>query len=63
MVQTFGSDGVVQPCVRGFMERFDTAYLNELHELVHCIREGRKSGVKVENGTSVTRIAFAATES
>lgn len=59
----FDSSGAVQPCVGGFLERFDTAYLNELHEFVRCIREGRQPNVKVADGTSATRIAFAATES
>jgi myo-inositol 2-dehydrogenase/D-chiro-inositol 1-dehydrogenase len=62
LVQIFGSDGVLQECAGGFLERFQTAYLNELHEFVSCIREGRRPGVKVEDGTSATRIAFAATE-
>lgn len=63
LVVVYGSDGVVQPCVEGFIERFDAAYLNELHEFVSCIRAGRQPDVKVEDGTSATRIAFAATES
>jgi myo-inositol 2-dehydrogenase/D-chiro-inositol 1-dehydrogenase len=62
LMQIFGSDGVLQECVGGFLERFQTAYLNELHEFVSCIREGRQPGVKVEDGTLATRIAFAATE-
>jgi len=63
LVQVFNSDGVLQECVGGFLERFETAYLNELHEFVKCIREGRKPDVRAEDGTAATRIAFAATES
>ncbi len=62
LVQIYGNGGVLQECVGGFMERFQTAYLNELHEFVHCIQEGRQPGVKVQDGTLATRIAFAATE-
>ena len=63
LVQVFSSDGVLQECVGGFLERFETAYLNELHEFVNCIRQGRKPDVRAEDGTAATRIAFAATES
>lgn len=63
LVQIFNSDGVLQECVGGFLERFEVAYLAELHEFVACIREGRKPGVRAEDGTAATRIAFAATES
>jgi myo-inositol 2-dehydrogenase / D-chiro-inositol 1-dehydrogenase len=63
LVQIFDQSGVVQECVGGFLERFEKAYLSELHEFVSCIRERRQPGVKVEDGTLATRIAFAATES
>ena len=63
LVQVFNSDGVLQECVGGFLERFETAYLNELHEFVNCIRQGRQPDVRVADGTAATRIAFAATES
>ena len=63
LVQVFNSDGVLQECVGGFLERFETAYLNELHEFVNCIRQGRQPDVRVTDGTAATRIAFAATES
>ncbi len=63
LVQLFNSDGVLQECVGGFLERFETAYLNELHEFVNCIRQGRQPDVRVTDGTAATRIAFAATES
>ena len=63
LVQVFNNDGVLQECVGGFLERFETAYLNELHEFVDCIRQGRQPDVRVADGTAATRIAFAATES
>lgn len=63
LVQIFNGDGVLQECVGGFLERFEVAYLAELHEFVACIREGRKPDVRAEDGTAATRIAFAATES
>lgn len=59
----FTSDGAVQPCVGGFLERFEAAYLNELHEFVRCIRDGRRPDVTAQDGTAATRIAFAATTS
>jgi myo-inositol 2-dehydrogenase/D-chiro-inositol 1-dehydrogenase len=62
LVQVFAREGVVQECVGGFIERFQTAYLNELREFVSCIKEGRQPDIKVEDGTQATRIAFAATE-
>lgn len=63
LVQIFNSDGVLQECVGGFLERFEVAYLAELHEFVTCIREGRQPDVRAADGTAATRIAFAATES
>ncbi len=63
LIQVFNNDGVLQECVGGFLERFQTAYLNELHEFVNCIRQGRQPDVRVADGTAATRIAFAATES
>ncbi len=63
LVQVFTSDGVLQECVGGFLERFEVAYLAELHEFVACIRTGRQPGVRAEDGTAATRIAFAAAES
>jgi myo-inositol 2-dehydrogenase / D-chiro-inositol 1-dehydrogenase len=62
LVQILGHDGALQECVGGFLERFKAAYLNELHEFVRCIREGRQPDVTVQDGTLATRIAFAATE-
>ena len=63
LVQVFNNDGVLQECAGGFLERFETAYLNELHEFVNCIRQGHQPDVRVADGTAATRIAFAATES
>ncbi|MCI0521503.1 MAG: Gfo/Idh/MocA family oxidoreductase [Chloroflexi bacterium] len=63
LVQVMGSNGVLQECVGGFLERFQTSYLNELHEFVNCIRERRQPAVKAADGTLATRIAFAATKS
>ncbi len=63
LVQIFNSDGVLQECVGGFLERFEAAYLAELHEFVACIRAGRQPGVRAADGTAATRIAYALTES
>lgn len=63
LVQIFNRDGVLQECVGGFLERFEVAYLAELHEFVACIRAGRQPDVTAADGTAATRIAFAATES
>lgn len=63
LVQVFNADGVLQECVGGFLERFEAAYLAELHEFVACIRTARRPGVRAEDGTAATRIAYAATES
>lgn len=63
LVQVAVSSGVVQPCVEGFLERFERAYLNELHEFVRCIRQGVQPGITVADGVAATRIAVAATES
>jgi myo-inositol 2-dehydrogenase / D-chiro-inositol 1-dehydrogenase len=62
LVQIFSQDGVLQECVGGFPERFQAAYLNELHEFVACVAEHRQPGVTVRDGVMATRMAFAATE-
>ena len=59
----YNEHGVVTECVEGFPERFAEAYLAEVAEFVDCVRTGRKSDVKVTDGTASTKIAFAATES
>lgn len=63
MVEILDSHGVRKECSQNFLERFEQAYLYELHEFVDCILTGKKPGVTVQDGTKSTRIAYAATES
>ena len=59
----FNSEGAVQPIIENFPERFEEAYLLEMKEFIDCIRENRKPGLSVYDGTKATQVAYAVTES
>lgn len=63
LVEVIDTTGVRKECSQDFIERFDTAYINELNEFAACIRENRKPEITVKDGTKATEIALAATES
>ena len=58
MVEILDNHGVRRECSENFLERFDTAYVNEVQEFVNCIIEGRKPKVTVYDGTRVSEIAY-----
>jgi len=58
MVEILDTNGVRKECSGNFLERFDTAYVNEVQEFVDCIIQGRKPGVTVYDGTRVSEIAY-----
>jgi myo-inositol 2-dehydrogenase/D-chiro-inositol 1-dehydrogenase len=58
LVEILDEHGVRKECGENFLERFDTAYVNEVQEFVNCIREGRKPEVTVYDGTRVSEIAY-----
>ena len=58
LVEVLDNYGVRRECSRNFLERFDTAYVNEVQEFVDCIIEGRKPKVTVYDGTRVSEIAY-----
>lgn len=62
-VEILDSYGVRRECSQSFIERFEQAYINELHAFVHCIQTGEKPDVSVYDGTNSTITAYAATES
>lgn len=59
----FDSTGAVQPIIEDFPQRFEEAYLLEMKEFIDCIRENRKPGLTVYDGTKATVVAYAITES
>lgn len=63
MVEILDSHGVRKECSQNFLERFEQAYINELHAFVDCVLTGKTPAVSVQDGTRSTRIAYAATES
>ncbi len=63
LAMIYNKEGAVTECVEGFPERFEEAYRLEMKEFIDCILEGRKPGVTVYDGTRVTELTFAATES
>ncbi|MDR3334791.1 MAG: inositol 2-dehydrogenase [Treponema sp.] len=58
LVEVLDQYGVRKECSENFLERFDTAYVNEVQEFVNCIVEGRKPEVTVYDGTRVSEIAY-----
>jgi myo-inositol 2-dehydrogenase/D-chiro-inositol 1-dehydrogenase len=58
LVEVLDEYGVRKECSENFLERFDSAYVNEVQEFVDCIREGRKPEVTVYDGTKVSEIAY-----
>ncbi|VBB05231.1 Hypothetical protein LUCI_0438 [Lucifera butyrica] len=63
LVTLANENGVTNECVGGFLERFETAYLNEMEHFVNCILTDKKPGVGVIDGVQSTAMAYAATES
>lgn len=62
-VEILDQHGVRRECSQSFLERFEEAYVNEIHEFVECIQTGKKPDVSVYDGTNSTITAYAATES
>jgi myo-inositol 2-dehydrogenase/D-chiro-inositol 1-dehydrogenase len=58
LVEILDGHGVRRECSQNFLERFDTAYVNEVQEFVNCIMEGRKPEVTVYDGRRVSEIAY-----
>jgi len=58
LVEILDACGVRRECSENFLERFDTAYVNEVQEFVDCIVGGRKPEVTVYDGTRVSEIAY-----
>ena len=63
LVEIIDNSGVRKECSQDFIERFETAYVDELNEFVNCIVEGRKPEVTVYDGTKCTEIAYKCKES
>ena len=62
MVEILDNHGVRRECSQDFIERFGSAYLNEMNEFVACIAEGRQPEVSVYDGTKCTEIAYRCKE-
>ncbi|MFP3042819.1 inositol 2-dehydrogenase [Treponema primitia] len=58
LVEVLDNHGVRKECSENFLERFATAYVNEVQEFVNCIIEKRKPAVTVYDGTKVSEIAY-----
>lgn len=63
LVEVLDSSGVRRECSENFLERFEASYIKEMQEFVNCIREGRKPGISVYDGTRVSEIAYKCKES
>jgi myo-inositol 2-dehydrogenase/D-chiro-inositol 1-dehydrogenase len=58
LVEVLDSGGIRRECSQHFLERFDSAYVNEVQEFVNCIISGTKPLVTVYDGTRVSEIAY-----
>ena len=58
LVEVIDGHGVRRECSQNFLERFDSAYVNEVQEFVNCILTGTKPSVTVYDGTKVSQIAY-----
>lgn len=63
LVEILDSYGARKECSENFLERFSSAYLNEMQEFVDCIQQGRKPDAAVYDGTRVLEIADACKQS
>ncbi|MBU0929206.1 MAG: inositol 2-dehydrogenase [Spirochaetes bacterium] len=59
LVEILDTSGIRRECSENFLERFETAYINEIQEFVDCISQGRKPEVSVYDGTRVSEIAYS----
>ncbi|WP_080875712.1 Gfo/Idh/MocA family oxidoreductase [Oceanobacillus timonensis] len=62
-VAVFNEHGAVRPSSQHFPERFAGAYINELKNFVHCIRENQQPEVTAVDGLRGTEVALACQES
>ncbi len=58
LVEILDNHGVRKECYQDFLERFESAYIEEINEFINCILEGRKPEVTVYDGTKATKIAY-----
>lgn len=63
MLEVLSENGVCRECYPDFMYRWHDAYIAEMEEFVNCIREGRKPGVTVYDGTLASETAYRCKES
>jgi len=63
LVEVLDAHGVRRECSENFLERFETAYVNEVQEFVDCIVQKRKPQVSVYDGTRVSEIAYVCKDS
>ncbi|MDR3172059.1 MAG: inositol 2-dehydrogenase [Treponema sp.] len=58
LVEVLDAHGVRRECSENFLERFGSAYINEVQEFVNCIITGTTPAVSVYDGTKVSEIAY-----
>jgi len=63
LVEILDPSGVRKECSQDFLERFEESFVDELQEFIDCIIGERKPEITVYDGTKVTEIAYALTES
>jgi myo-inositol 2-dehydrogenase/D-chiro-inositol 1-dehydrogenase len=62
MVEILDTGGVRREYQDNFLDRFQSAYLNEMREFIDCLHENRKPEPGIEEGWRATRIAYKCKE-
>lgn len=63
LLEVMSEHGVCRECYPDFMYRWHEAYIAELKDFVHCIRENKKPDCTVHDGVIASEIAYRCKES
>ena len=55
--------GISHDVVPHFMERFETAYLNQIQDFVNNVTQDKEPSIKAEDGVAALKVSLAATKS
>lgn len=56
-------EGITHDVVPHFMERFETAYLNQIQDFVNNVLQGKEPSIKAIDGVDALKVSLAATKS
>jgi inositol 2-dehydrogenase len=56
-------EGITHDVVPHFMERFETAYLNQIQDFVNNVLQGKEPSIRAAEGVAALKVSLAATKS